>query len=123
MVRSPQPCQIDTHTAAVGLADGRLDDDLAGDVHGTFSDDELAEQALAADPDAGVADDAVPFAVARGAFGELLPDWYMPAPAGPGDPALRGRRRVVSTVVVGSILLVNAMGLCITYGSPEVPFF
>jgi hypothetical protein len=89
----------------------------------TFTDEELAEQALAADPDAGVGDDAVPFPVARGEFGDLLPDWYMPAPAGAGDPALRGRRKVVSSVIIGSLFLVNAMGLCITDGSLEIPFF
>lgn len=88
-----------------------------------FTDEELAEQALAADPDAAVADDAVPFRAAHGEFGDLLPDWYMPAPDGAGNPALRGRRKVVSTVVIGSILIVNAMGLCITYGSLEIPFF
>ena len=97
--------------------------DMDGTDELIFTDEELAEQAMAADPDAGVADDAVPFPTARNEHGDLLPDWYMPAPSGAGDPALRGRRKVMSTVVIGSILLVNAMGLCVTDGSLEIPFF
>jgi hypothetical protein len=83
-----------------------------------FSDDELSELALAADPDAGVADDAVPlheFLGAAGAGGELLPDWYMPAPAGAGR-LLQGWRRRVVLLIVASFLLLNAYGLCSTYG-------
>ena len=48
-----------------------------------ISDEELEAEALAADPDAPVADDAVPWATAvGGADDDLLPDWYMPAPDG-----------------------------------------
>lgn len=82
-----------------------------------FSDDELAELALAADPDAGVADDAVPLHefLGAGAGGELLPDWYMPAPAGAGR-LLQGWRRRVVLLIVASFVLLNAYGLCSTYG-------
>ena len=83
-----------------------------------FSDDELAELALAADPDAGVAGDAVPlseFLGAGGAGGALLPDWYMPAPAGAGR-LLQGWRRRVVLLIVASFVLINAYGLCSTYG-------
>lgn len=84
-----------------------------------ISDDELTAQALAADPDAPLPADAVPFELARDGFGELLPDWYMPAPA--VSPALRTRRnRIVSAVIVGSLLAVNAVGLCVTYGVLEL---
>ena len=83
-----------------------------------FSDEELTELALAADADAGVADDAVPlseFLGAGGASGELLPDWYMPAPAGAGR-LLQGWRRRVVLLIVASFVLINAYGLCSTYG-------
>lgn len=85
---------------------------------GVISDEELSELALAADADAGVADDAVPlseFLGAGGATGELLPDWYMPAPAGAGRLLQGWRRRVVLLIVV-SFVLLNAYGLCSTYG-------
>ena len=84
-----------------------------------FSDDELADLALAADPDAGVADDAVPLSEFRGAGGTngepLLPAWYMPAPAGAGR-LLQGWRRRVVLLIVASFVLLNAYGLCSTYG-------
>ena len=45
-------------------------------------DDELTAEALAADPDAPIADDAMPFDAGSEATGNmLLPQWYMPAPA------------------------------------------
>lgn len=89
-----------------------------------FTDDELAEIALAADPDAPLDDDAVPFrpdagGTAGGAAdadaGALLPDWYMPAPMA-GGPLLRGWRRRVGLLIIASFLLINAYGLCSTYG-------
>ena len=76
-----------------------------------LSDEELATIAMAADPDAPLSEDAVPFHVGDG--GDLLPDWYMPAPV---VGAQRGWRRRVAVGVVSSILLVNAAGLCVTYG-------
>ena len=83
-----------------------------------FSDEELAELALAADPDADVTDDAVPLRDYLGLGGqseELLPDWYMPAPAGAGRLLLGWRRRVV-LLIVASFVLLNAYGLCSTSG-------
>ena len=82
-----------------------------------FTDEELSELALAADADAGVADDAVPlseFLGAGGPDGELLPGWYMP-PAGAGR-LLQGWRRRVVLLIVASFVLLNAYGLCSTYG-------
>jgi hypothetical protein len=84
----------------------------------SFTDEELSELALAADAEAGVADDAVPlgeFLLAGGPGEELLPDWYMPAPAGAGR-LLQGWRRRVVLLIVASFLLINAYGLCSTYG-------
>ena len=83
-----------------------------------LTDDELSELALAADPDAGLADDAVPLSEFLGAGRpntELLPDWYMPAPAGAGR-LLQGWRRRVVLLIVASFVLLNAYGLCSTYG-------
>jgi hypothetical protein len=84
-----------------------------------FTDDELEAQALAADPDTPVADDAPPFRSPPNQFGDLLPDWYMPPPAGHGR---RRRNAVIASVVIFSLLFINALGLCITYGRLEVLF-
>ncbi len=88
--------------------------------HQALTDDELTELALSADPDAPLADDAVPLAelLAAGASSpgdELLPDWYMPVPMG-GGRLLSGWRRRVVLVIVASFVLINAYGLCSTYG-------
>lgn len=84
-----------------------------------FTDEELATLALATDPaDVVIDDDAVPFGgVDRGAA--LLPAWYMPAPLGAGSGPRSGKVVVVSLLVL-SMVLVNAVGLCVTYGIPEV---
>ena len=77
--------------------------------------DELTRQALAADPDAPLPLDAVPFDDLGATTGALLPSWYMPAPMG----ALRqGRRwrRVVAITSITSFVGINAVGLCSTYG-------
>jgi len=84
-----------------------------------ISDEELAAEALAADPDAALDDDALPFPLSR-AVDEfaLLPDWYMPAAR-----RSRGSRVVASVIllIVGSLLLSEAFGLCLTYGRVEIP--
>ncbi len=78
-----------------------------------ITDDELAELALAADPDAPLSDDAVPIGVHLSQFAAQLPTWYMP-------PVVRsGRRRwrtPVVIAVVSAFLLIDALGLCNTYG-------
>ena len=86
-----------------------------------ITDEELAELALAADPDAGVADDAVPLSELLGSgegpgAGNLLPGWYMPSPSGSGR-MLEGWRRRTVLLIVASFVLINAVGLCSTYGS------
>ena len=85
-----------------------------------ISDDELTSLALAADPDPVIHADAVPFAALHGEYGDLLPAWYMPAPCATGGS--RRRNAMVATVVIASLLLVNALGLCVTYGRLEIPF-
>lgn len=80
-----------------------------------ISDAELEELALAADPDDVIGDDAVPWLPDRGAA--LLPSWYMGSPGSSGGG--RGRRGVVA-LVISSLLLVNAVGLCVTYGYLQI---
>jgi hypothetical protein len=74
---------------------------------------EVERLALAGDPDAPVPDDAVPWRPTDAGTPDLLPDWYMPAPA--GGP-VRGWRRTVAWLVIGASLAVVASGLCNTYG-------
>ena len=81
--------------------------------------DDLEAQALAADPDAPLAEDAVPLADVGPSGDGLLPAWYMPAPMA-GAGLVRGWRRRVAILVVVSFLAVLAYGLCSTYGSVVV---
>ena len=80
---------------------------------GPLSDEELTALALAADPDALIPDEAVPIGVHLALLGPSLPLWYMP-------PAVsRGGRRWKApfvVAVVAAFLLIDAMGLCNTYG-------
>jgi hypothetical protein len=77
------------------------------------SDEELAALAIAAVPEPPLGDDAVPIRPLGAPAGALLPDWYMPAPTAGAQP---GWRRRVAIGVVSAILLINAAGLCVTYG-------
>jgi len=77
-----------------------------------FTDEELTMLALAADvrtePDAGVA----PIGGFLGQRPIALPDWYMPA------ATARARRWRVPVVlaIVGAFLIIEAFGLCSTFG-------
>lgn len=78
-----------------------------------WSDAELGELALAADPDAPIPDDAVPLSVYLGQAQGLLPAWYMPS------PMIRHGRRWRTPVViaiVAAFLVIEAFGLCSTFG-------
>ena len=78
-----------------------------------LSDDELTLLALAGDPDAPLPADAVPFVTDPEAGAALLPAWYMPAPmAVRRTPA----RAAAAVLIVTGLVLINALGLCITYG-------
>jgi hypothetical protein len=79
----------------------------------SISDEELTELALAADPDAPIPADAVPIGVYVSQFADALPLWYMPPVARSGSR--RWKRPVVLVVVLGFVL-IDAMGLCNTYG-------
>ena len=87
--------------------------DLDADI---LSDDELTALALSADPDAPLDADAVPIDLYLGTAGApALPAWYMAPPAA----RLRGRAaRLVVLAVVAAFVLIEAFGLCSTYGQP-----
>ena len=88
-----------------------------GDEDSSITDDELAALALAADPDQPLAADAVPLDVYLATEAGPLPEWYM-APVMARHSG--GRRRAVIIGVVGAFLLIEAFGLCSTYG--QFPF-
>jgi hypothetical protein len=84
-----------------------------GSPDAALTDAELTELALAADPGAPLSEDALPIGIHLARFAAPLPSWYMP-------PALsrEGRRWKTPFVVaiVSAFLLIDAMGLCNTYG-------
>jgi len=92
-------------------------DDAALAAHDTaeepFTDDELAALAMAADPTLPLAPDAVPYDRVLGTVPSLLPEWYMARAT--AVHTSRWRRPVVLGVVA-AFLLIDAAGLCSTYG-------
>jgi hypothetical protein len=80
---------------------------------GDFTDAELAVLALAADPDQEPDPDAVPMSDYMGERYGPLPSWYMPPVTVRGQSPLR--TAIVLSIVV-SLLLIEALGLCVTYG-------
>ena len=80
------------------------------------SDEDLAAMALAADPDAQPDEDAVSlWDLTAEDADELLPTWYMPSPMA-RTRLLYGWRRSVVLLLIASFILINAAGLCVTYG-------
>lgn len=80
-----------------------------------IDDDELTAQALAADPDAPLPDGAVSLWDTGVLQFPLLPGWYMPAPMS-GRRRLAPWQRKIVWLVVAAFLVVDAYGLCSTYG-------
>jgi hypothetical protein len=81
-----------------------------------MTDDALAAMALAADPDADLTEDAVSvWDLVSQDSKELLPAWYMPSPMA-RTRLLHGWRRSVVLLLIASFILINAAGLCVTYG-------
>jgi hypothetical protein len=78
-----------------------------------ITDEQLTELALAADPEEPLPEDAVPIGTYLSQIPSPLPLWYMP-------PVMRsgGRRwkTPVVVAVVSAFVLIDAMGLCNTYG-------
>jgi hypothetical protein len=86
-----------------------------------ISDDELAALALAADPDGALEPDAIPMYEylgridTEGPAAGLLPDWYM-APV--RTSRIRRGPQLIVLLLIGSFLMIEAFGLCSTYGQP-----
>ena len=97
-------------TGSDGLS---IEEPPAGAVYEDLTDDELVELALAADLDSPIHPDAIPFNVFLSQFPAALPSWYMPPVT-----ARVGRkwRTPVILVVVVAFLVIDAFGLCNTYG-------
>jgi hypothetical protein len=84
-----------------------------GDASLVITDEELTALALSADPDQPLDPDAVPIGVYLANAVGPLPEWYM----APVMARHSGRRqRAVILAVVGSFVLIEAFGLCSTYG-------
>jgi hypothetical protein len=83
-------------------------------VNGPLSDEELTRLAMDADPDAPLSSDAIPVSLHLAQFAGLaLPEWYMP-PA----MARSGRRwrTPIVMAIIAAFLLIEALGLCNTFG-------
>ena len=80
-----------------------------------LTDAELTELALAADPDEPLDEGAISFFEYLGdqPTDGLLPAWYMPAPM---RRSPRAWRTGVILVVVLAFVVIEAAGLCSTYG-------
>jgi hypothetical protein len=78
-----------------------------------LTDEELTELALAADPDEPLSEDAVPIGTYLSQIPTPLPLWYMPPVIRSGG---RRWRTPVVLAVVSAFVLIDAMGLCNTYG-------
>jgi hypothetical protein len=89
-----------------------VDENVAALSDSDITPEELTELALAADPNMEIAEDAVPLDAYLPQF-SALPLWYMPPVVRSGGG--RWRRPVILTVV-GAFLLIDALGLCNTYG-------
>ena len=76
-----------------------------------ITDEDLERLALEAGPSEAVPDDAVPWSPTG--RDPLIADWYMPAPTATRRDL---KTRVITGIVVGSIVAINAAGLCVTYG-------
>lgn len=84
---------------------------MAAPTEDQITDEELERQALAASPVDDLPDDAVAWSPAG--RDPLIADWYMPAPTATRRDL---KTRVVTGVVLASIVAINATGLCVTYG-------
>jgi hypothetical protein len=84
-----------------------------------IDDDDLTAEALAADPDAPVGADAISFWSLQEREAPDLPEWYMAAPM-TSRPHLTGWKRRVALTLIIAFVLINAAGMCSTYGWPSI---
>jgi hypothetical protein len=101
---------VNDHDGAPGAG---VDAEADGAVELSFTEAELTELALAADLDAPMDDDAVPLSVYLNQAPGLLPLWYMPSPM-----TRHGKswRIPVVIVIVAAFVIIEAFGLCSTFG-------
>jgi hypothetical protein len=78
-----------------------------------LSDEELTALAMAADPNAPIPEEAVPIGIHLARFGPALPNWYMPSAIRRGG---RPWKMPFVIAIVSAFVLIDAMGLCNTYG-------
>lgn len=78
-----------------------------------LTDEELTSLALAADPNAPLNSDAIPWNGSAAGLATGLPEWYMPRAIAIGRG--RGTKIVVWSIIAGFVV-INAFGLCITSG-------
>jgi hypothetical protein len=99
--------------SGVGTSRTAVEDELEE----PFTEAELTALALGADPSAPLADDAVPLHVFLSQLPSTLPSWYMPAAmARPG----KGWRVPVVLGLVAAFVIIEAFGLCSTFGQVVV---
>lgn len=103
-----------TRPVAVAIGgDDRLVEAQEPELDDPITDEELTALALAADPERPLDSDAVPLSVYLGQIPALLPSWYMaPAMSSSGS---RWRTGVI-LAIVAAFLIIEAYGLCSTYG-------
>jgi hypothetical protein len=89
-------------------------EDVGSDPDDILTDEELTSLALAADPLAPLPEDAVPMSMHLARFGPTLPLWYMPPMARLGGR--RSWKMPFVIAIVSAFVLIDAMGLCNTYG-------
>ena len=78
-----------------------------------LTDDELTTLALACDPDQPLDPSATPLDLYSDRSFGLLPGWYMPPVTAGGS---RRWQTPVVVAIIAAFLLIDALGLCITYG-------
>jgi hypothetical protein len=78
-----------------------------------ISDDELTALALGADPHPVIDPRIAPWRPTSAEGAGPLPEWYMPrAVASTRRPSVR----LAVGVIIASFVVINALGLCVTYG-------
>jgi len=107
--------QLSEVAPALAIADGNLQPVSTDESHldAPLTDEELTALALQAEPLEPLPDDAVPLSGPLVLGGGALPLWYMP------PVARRVRSRWTAPLVgavIAAFLLIDAMGLCNTYG-------
>jgi hypothetical protein len=113
-IRSVTDMRIDEGIAVPQVFDVKDDGAQGTDLlDAGFTDEELTALALATEPGAPAGQDAVPLADYLGETAGPLPEWYMPSPM--ARIHVWWRLPVVLTIV-GAFLIIEALGLCNTYG-------